>query len=117
MASFSTPQSPAKWIKGTQEFNVQSPLLKPIRYLITGITKDSAGVALGNCIINVYETISAISLEPKGRLVNMTTSDSNGNYSVEVHSNPRSTFQVEAYKAGGTDVAGVTVNTLTPTIS
>ena len=93
----------------------EQPLLKQIRYLITGITKDSTGAALDGCSISVFECSTLTNGEPKKRLVNTTISDSLGNYSIEVHSGIGMTFQCVAYKAGGTDVAGITVNTLVGT--
>jgi hypothetical protein len=52
-------------------------------------------------------------MEPKGRLVNMTTSNATtGEYVVEVHSVPEVNFQIDAYLTGAPDRAGTTVNTL-----
>jgi hypothetical protein len=94
-----------------------APARKPIKYTLSGSTLDSTGAALGNCNIEVYETINGVVTkeEPKGRLVNMTTSNSAGAYSVDVYSWPGVTFRVDAYKPGGTDVAGTTLNTLVGT--
>jgi hypothetical protein len=95
------------------------PFRQPPRYTISGVTKDSAGVALGAVSIEVYEIITGTPTgnEPKGRLVGQTVSDANGNYRVDVYSAVGVTFQVDAYKSGAPDVAGTTVNTLvgTPT--
>ena len=90
------------------------PQRRAIRYRIYGVTKDSAGAALGACTVHVYEVISAVATkeEPKGRLVGSTMSDANGNYTIDVYSSVGVTFQVEAYKAGAPDVAGISVNTL-----
>lgn len=93
-----------------------TPALKPISYLITGVTRDSSGAALGSVILYAYESVTPIQNEPKTRLVNMTTSDAtSGAYSMEVHSQPGCQFVLSAYKAGSPDVTGATVNTLTPT--
>ena len=116
MPSNFTRAGPALWApRPPADFLVMAPLMKPIRYLITGVTKDSTGTPLGGCAVQVYETLPGIMpMEPGGRLVNMGTSDANGNYSLEVHSLPGCRFRVDAYKAGAPDVAGTTVNTLTP---
>ena len=118
MVSFSNRQGPAMWLPMMpRKFSVEKNSLKGIRYLLTGITKDSAGSPLGSCSIEVFETIpGVVGNEPKGRLVNTGTSDASGNYSIEVHSKTGATFRCVAYKGGSPDVAGTTVNTLTPTI-
>lgn len=86
------------------------------RYLITGVTKDQTGAVLGNCVCEAFEAVNTTNTNnPKGRLVGMTTSDANGNYSIEVYSSSTATFNVDAYKAGSPDVAGTTLNTLTGT--
>ena len=81
------------------------PVQAPVRYVISGITKDSAGVALGNCVVEVFETISR-------RLHASTISDVTGAYLVDVTGEADVTFFVVAYQAGSPDVAGTTVNTL-----
>ena len=91
------------------------PFRQPMKYIITGTTKDSTGAALGNCSLNVYEIIPGGKDEPKGRLVAMAVSDAAGAYTVEVCSATGMTFQIEAYKTGVPDVTGVTLNTLTGT--
>lgn len=93
-------------------FNVRKRT--PIKYTISGLTRDSTQAVLGNCTLKVFEVVNgaATNEEPKGRLVNMGTSDANGNYSIEVYSSPGVTFNVDAYKAGSPDLAGTTVNTL-----
>lgn len=71
---------------------------------IFGVTKNSTGVPLGGCSVDLFETISK-------RYVASTVSDVSGNY--EFRSASLSTaYQVVAYLPGSPDVAGVTVNTL-----
>ena len=72
-------------------------------YAISGITKDSAGVALGNCVIKLFRTSD--DLESYS-----TVSDANGNYTLPV--NNLTQWYAVAYKSGSPDVAGTTVNTL-----
>lgn len=72
--------------------------------LISGLTKDSTGAALGGCIVQLYRTADDVMVEE-------TISDGSGNYAFS----PRGVgalFYVIAYKAGSPDVAGTTVNTL-----
>jgi len=75
-------------------------------FTVSGVTKDSTGVALGNCRVVVMET---------GRMqtdavpiVAETVSDGAGNYSVPVPLN--TAYQVISYKQGSPDVAGITRN-------
>jgi hypothetical protein len=72
--------------------------------VITGVTKDSAGTPLGNCVVQLFRTLLDALVEEK-------TSDASGNFSFY---NPASgPFYIVAYKAGAPDVAGTTLNTLT----
>lgn len=66
---------------------------------LTGITRDSAGAALGNCVVELYHG---------KRMIAGTTSDGSGNFRFD---NPGSgPFRVISDKAG---VAGVSAETLT----
>jgi hypothetical protein len=83
-----------------------SSLPTPMRwqlFSITGITKDSAGAALGNCVIKLFRTSD--DLESYS-----TVSDASGNYILPVDNLTQ--WYAVAYKAGSPDVAGTTVNTL-----
>jgi len=85
------------------------PVNQPPRYRVVGVTRNSTGVALASCAVEIFETGS-------GLLRGATVSDADGNYSLEVTgSGAGLTFFVVAYKAGSPDVAGTTVNTLTAT--
>ena len=71
---------------------------------ITGITKDSAGTALGNCQVDLFLTSSDM---PQQSVV----SDAVGAFSF---GNPGTgPFYMVAYLSGAPDVAGTSVNTLT----
>lgn len=72
---------------------------------ISGVTKDSQGAALGGCTIQLFRTSDDLFL---GEVV----SDGSGNYSITPTPNVGGPYYIVAYKAGGTDVAGTTVNTL-----
>jgi hypothetical protein len=80
-----------------------------VQYVISGVTKDSSGAALGNCIVSLFQT-------GVDSLLQRATSDpTTGAYSFSMFDAPGRTFYVEAYKAGAPDVAGATVNTLVAT--
>lgn len=99
-----TPQVP--FTPGTpvvQSFSSNLPVFAERNYLITGVTKDAAGAALGNCVVKLFNAAT-------DALEQTTTSDASGNYSFIA--NKTKTFYCVAYKAGSPDVAGTTVNTL-----
>lgn len=73
-------------------------------FLLTGVTKNSAGAALGGCTVHLFRTSD-------NALIGATTSDGSGNYSFIVP-NGVTSYYVVAYLAGSPDVAGTTVNTL-----
>lgn len=70
-------------------------------YLISGITKNSSGNALGNCTVNAFTTADKV-------LQGTTTSDGQGNYQCPTFSNGNH-FLV-AFKTGTPDTAGSTDN-------
>lgn len=81
-----------------------------VRWQLAGITRDATGAALGNCRVIVLEV--GQQFVQGAPIVAETTSDGSGNYTIEV---PRNTaYQLLCYKAGSPDVAGASVNTLTP---
>ena len=71
--------------------------------VITGVTRDSSGVALGDCVVQLFRTSD-------DAIVTETVSDGSGNYAIFAQGT--GPFYVVAYKAGAPDVAGTTVNTL-----
>jgi hypothetical protein len=74
-------------------------------FRISGVTRDSAGVALGTCRVELYPTGRDVSIAE-------TTSDASGNFFFDMPGT--GPFYLVAYKAGSPDVAGTTVNTLLP---
>lgn len=70
---------------------------------VYGVTKDSAGVALGDCVVQLFTTFD-------DAIVQERMSDASGNYEFNVGLGR--VYYVVAYKAGAPDVAGTTVNTL-----
>ena len=91
-----------------RSFNSQAQQFRQ-KWIISGTTKDSAGTALGNAVLDVFYTEG-------DRLKDSTISDASGSYSIDVGSNA-SRFYIVAYKAGSPDVAGTTVNTLVGTLT
>lgn len=81
--------------------------LPAVSLRIFGVTKNSAGAALGGCTVHLFETLV-------NKAVDEGVSDGSGNY--EFRSASLSTqYYVRAYKAGAPDVAGTTINTLVGT--
>lgn len=74
------------------------------KLIISGVTKDSTGAALGSCTVSLYRTLD-------DQLLERVTSDGGGNYQFSAIGLSE-TYYVVAYKAGSPDVAGTTVNTL-----
>ena len=87
--------------------NVVHELLpKPTTVLrITGVTKDSTGSALGSCVVHLFRTIDDAIMEVQ------TSNASTGAFSMSCIGGAELYYLV-AYKPGGTDVAGTTINTL-----
>lgn len=79
------------------------------RFQIVGTTRNGNGDLLGGCAVIALET-GRMNV-PGAPVVGMTTSDGSGAYSIATAGN--SSHQVIAYKDG--PVAGVSLNTLTPT--
>jgi hypothetical protein len=80
------------------------PLWTTKIWKLSGITKDSGGSVLGNCVVTLDQTSTDLPLAK-------TTSDANGNFSFMI--SPAVVCYLNAYKVGSPDVAGTTVNTLT----
>ena len=80
------------------------PPTSPSWYKISGVTKDSVGSVLPNCIVKLYRTID-------DQLVRTVISDSTGQYWFDVAGDGLQ-YYVKAYLAGNPDVAGTTFNTL-----
>ena len=73
-------------------------------FTISGVTKDSTGAILGNCEVDLFESVG-------DRFMEETSSDSSGNYYFKSPLRTKN-YYVVAYKTGSPDVAGTTVNTL-----
>jgi hypothetical protein len=77
----------------------------PQTLLISGVTRDSAGAALGGCVVDLFRTAS-------DERVQTVTSDGSGNYAFLPVNNGNGPYYIVAYKAGSPDQAGTTVNTV-----
>jgi len=73
-------------------------------FSIPGVTRDSAGAPLGNCVVHLFETSTDTELA-------QTISDGAGAFTFSIGSNA-GFFYIVAYLVGSPDVAGTTVNTL-----
>lgn len=73
---------------------------------ITGITRDSTGVALGSCVVQGFVTATEV-------YVGKVTSDGSGYFELPTPF-PSTAHYLVAYRAGSPDIAGTTVNTLIP---
>lgn len=87
-------------------------------WVVSGISKDSTGAVLVSCTVDLFRVLDASGTgEPPLLWLARTISDSvTGAYSFSVPSNGW-VFQAIAYKSGSPDVAGITVNTLTPVLT
>jgi hypothetical protein len=86
---------------------VYSRVLSSERGELTGVTKNSAGAALGSCRVMVYRASDLV-------FVGETTSDGSGNWTITV---PAAwTHFLVAYLVGSPDVAGTSRNDLIPTL-
>lgn len=71
--------------------------------VLTGTTRDSADAPLPGCVVKLFRTVDDVFMA-------QTTSDGAGAFTI--HALGSGPFYLVAYLAGGTDVAGTTVNTL-----
>lgn len=78
---------------------------KPASYnsTITGVSRDSAGLPLGNCVTKLFRTWDDV-------MISQTVSDGSGNFTLFAPSS--GPYYIVWYKAGSPDVAGTSVNTL-----
>ncbi len=77
-------------------------------FAVAGVTRDSAGVALGNCVVKLFETGT------DRELAEVTSDTTTGVFSFSVGGNS-TLYYLVAYKQGSPDVAGTTVNTVRAT--
>ena len=82
-----------------------SMALLPVRWMVSGTTKNSNGTAIGSCEVGLFRTVGDVK-------VNATISDITivGAFSFSVGLSQ--SYYAVAYLAGSPDIAGTTVNTL-----
>jgi len=81
----------------------KSPSMAGVSYKISGVTRDAAGNAVGNCIVDLFYTQDDV----KAATVQ---SDDSGNFTFLI--GPNLQCYIVAYLAGSPDVYGTTINTL-----
>lgn len=96
----------SKWQEATKQTAFRSNRFRGA-FAISGVTRDSTGVALGNCEVDLFHSASDV-------LVLRGVSDGAGNYSFVIGNNS-DFYYVRAYKAGAPDLAGTTINALMAT--
>jgi len=74
-------------------------------FTLSGVSRDSTGAILGNCVIDLFLTGTDI-------LQQSTVSDAAGNFWFSLMA--PGPYYIVAYKAGSPDVTGATANTLQP---
>jgi hypothetical protein len=121
-ASLGVPRT--KGLHGGRQFTEVVPIFEQGNFSISGITKDSTGVALGNCIVYVFRSDMQqnlqITSEIPGRLpiqapsyVWTGVSDGSGNFSAGPFAGNSGNYWLAAWGPTGT-VAGITLNTVVP---
>lgn len=79
-------------------------------FTLTGTTTDGTGAPLGNCRVIAYQTGWQY-VDNAPVIIAETVSDGSGAFSMLLRNID---YQLTAYKAGGTDLAGITKNNVTP---
>jgi hypothetical protein len=93
---------------GGIKLNSQKDKVKQ-RWIISGITKDSLSAPLPNCTVQLFNTNN-------DAFIAEVVSNSVGYYEFTLDGNVNPKYAV-AYLVGSPDIAGTTVNTLTPTLT
>lgn len=76
-------------------------------FRLSGVTRDSSGAAIGGCRVELFVTAMDVAIAD-------TISDAGGNFAFDMPGT--GPFYLVAYKAGGPDLAGTTINTLMPAV-
>jgi hypothetical protein len=106
---FGVPNAPAGMPVVKNMADGFTPYFEERNLQISGVTKDSTGAVLGNCVVRLFDVST-------WALLDTQISDANGNYTFVIpkglSQQQVTTWQGIAYKTGSPDVAGATVNTL-----
>lgn len=89
--------------------NSQAQLFRQF-WLLTGVTRDSAGAALGACTVHLFLTQGDLEVAEM-------VSDASGNFSFSVGTGTGTKYYIVAYLPGSPDRAGTSLNTLTPVLT
>lgn len=107
--AFSLPRLPLPLLMRIARFNrrIAFPHTTPVplTYKITGTTRDNVGAILGNCVVHLFRTSDDVEMD-------QVNSNTNGEFTLAIGIAPGQTYYIVAYKAGGTDKAGTSLNTL-----
>lgn len=79
----------------------------PTNFSIYGVTRDSTGAVLGNCVVDLFDTATDV------KISSTTSNATTGAFSLPYASQKPTGYYLVAYKAGAPDLAGTTVSTLT----
>ena len=104
------PCSTVKAIYGDEDMFFRSTPMQGVVWSLSGLTKDSTSALLGSCVVDLFYTSN-------DQIISSVVSDPTTaawSFKIGPGAGP---FYAVAYKAGGTDVFGTTVNTLTPTVN
>ena len=99
--SYGVPNTP---LPGTLVRSFAAVIFPEMNYVLTGISRDSGGAALGSCVVKVYDSITDL-------VVAQAVSNASGNYSFVL--DKTKTYYIVAYKAS-IPASGTTLNTLVP---
>lgn len=102
-----TPCLIVKAIDGDEDMFFRSPAMNGVSWTLSGVTKDSAGAVLGSCVVQLFYTLDDVFLS------HQISDPTTGVFKFQASPNA-APYYMTAYKPGGPDVAGITVNTLTP---
>lgn len=86
-----------------------SPVMRGVSWGLSGVTKDGTGSVLGSSVVTLYYS------DTKQPISSVLSDTSTGAWSFNV--GPNKSYYAVAYKQGSPDVAGTTVNTLSPVAS
>ena len=97
------------------KFPFRSPPLSQAKFTITGVTRDSAGNPLANCLVELYLQLLLPTGQPMAPPTELevmeTLSDGSGNFQFTVPGNS-DVYQITAYLIGTPDRASITLNNL-----
>lgn len=113
LKQFLHPQRPRTYYEQFRLPSVVHPLPRPAtEFGFVGISRDSTGTPLGGCTVKLYREDNTGA--GNDVVVEITTSDANGNYIFTAATPVGATYYVRWYLAGSPDRAGTSKNALAP---